>query len=376
MCFPIQNAHFIMSNTKDFFNKQLYSFEIGQHRNQEIIRIIFPYDLKLIEHLKKFSKAKWSSSNKNWYVPDNTFYRKLFGLEPKSLGKSALSGIHPVNLPSLERFTEQLQLKAYSPNTIRTYVSEFAQLLITIKSFSVDELNAERLRSYFLFCIKNLKMSENALHSRMNAIKFYFEQVLKRENFFIQIPRPKKPSTLPKALSTNDVKKMLSNIENKKHQLLLKMCYGMGLRVSELVNLKITDIDSNRMQVLVCRGKGKKDRYVNLPETLLKQLREYYKEYKPKKFLFEGHYGGRYAVRSVQQVFKNAMKKVKINKKIGVHSLRHSYATHLIEHGTDIRFVQELLGHKDIKTTMIYTQLTDQTKRKIKSPLDNLFGSE
>ncbi len=366
----------VMPDEMLFFEKHYYSFEQGEFNNQKIIWIVFPYDLKLIEHLKKFSKAKWSRSNKKWYVPDNLFYRKLFGIDQEYLGKSSLIKIHQVNLPALKRFREQLLMKAYSPNTIRTYVTEFAQLLITIKSFSVDELNAERLRSYFLYCIKKLQLSENALHSRVNAVKFYFEQVLNREKFFTQIPRPKKPSTLPKALSAKDIKKMLSSIENKKHQLLLKMCYGMGLRVSELVNLKITDIDSNRMQVLVHQGKGKKDRYVNLPETVLVQLRDYYLEYKPKKFLFEGQYGNQYAVRSVQQVFKNAMKNVKINKKIGVHSLRHSYATHLIEQGTDIRFVQELLGHKNIKTTMIYTQLTDQTKRKIKSPLDNLFGSE
>lgn len=145
----------------------------------------------------------------------------------------------------------------------------------------------------------------------------------------------------------------------------------MGLRVSELVNVKITDIDSRRMQVLV-RGKGKKDRYVVLPASVLGLLRAYYLKYKPKEYLFEGQWGGQYSVRAVQQVFKNTMKKAKINKKVGVHSLRHSYATHLIEQGTDIRFVQELLGHNNIKTTMIYTALTDGAKRKIKSPLDNL----
>ena len=172
-----------MTKNKYFFNKQYYSFEPGQHRKQEIIWIVFPYDLKLIEHLKKFSKAKWSYSNKKWYVPDNTFYRKLFGIEREYSGKCNLIKIHEVNLPALNRFKEQLLIKAYSPNTIRTYVTEFAQLLITIKSFSVDELNAEQLRSYFLYCIKKLQLSENALHSRMNAVKFYFEQVLNRENF-------------------------------------------------------------------------------------------------------------------------------------------------------------------------------------------------
>ena len=206
----------------------------------------------------------------------------------------------------------------------------------------------------------------------MNAVKFYFEQVLYRERFFMDIPRPKKPSILPKAISTHDIKKMLKTIENKKHLLLLKMCYGMGLRVSELVHLKITDIDSKRMQVLICAGKGKKDRYVVLPQSVLEELRAYYKEYRPKTYLFEGQNGAQYSVRSVQQVFKNAMKKANINKRVGVHSLRHSYATHLIEQGTDIRFVQDLLGHKDIKTTMIYTGLTDAAKRKIISPLDHL----
>ena len=146
----------------------------------------------------------------------------------------------------------------------------------------------------------------------------------------------------------------------------------MGLRVSELVHLKVTDIDSKRMQVLICAGKGKKDRYAVLPESVLEELRAYYKEYRPKTYLFEGQSGAQYSVRSVQQVFKNAMKKANINKKVGVHSLRHSYATHLIEQGTDIRFVQDLLGHKDIKTTMIYTGLTDAAKRKIISPLDHL----
>lgn len=261
---------------------------------------------------------------------------------------------------------------AYSPNTIKTYAAEFTHLLKTIKDQPIYDVSANEIRAYFLYCFDTLKLSENLIHSRINAYKYYFEKVLKRESFFIDIPRPKKPSILPKAISKQDIKKMFLVVKNTKHLLLLKMCYGMGLRVSELVNLKITDIDSKRMQVLIDRAKGKKDRYVMLPQSILEELRTYYLEYRPKMYLFEGQYGGQYSVRSVQQVFKNVMIKAKINKKVGVHSLRHSYATHLIEQGTDIRFVQELLGHKDIKTTMVYTGLTDVTKRKIISPLDNL----
>lgn len=361
-----------MEDNPEKFQLNHYSFEIGEHQNNSVIWISFPYNQEHINHLKSHTKAQWSATNKKWYVPDITSYRKLFGLEMKYFGKSALAAIHPVNQPALNRYIEQLQLKGYSQNTIRTYVTEFSQLLKTIKSVPVGELGAEKLRSYFLYCIKKLRLSENMIHSRMNAVKFYFEQVLNREKLFLEIPRPQKPSTLPKAISTKDIKRMFETLENVKHRLLLKLCYGMGLRVSEVVNLKITDIDSNRMQVLVRQGKEKKDRYVNLPESVLGELRTYYLKYKPKEFLFEGQYGGQYSVRAVQLVFKDAMKKAKIDKKVGIHSLRHSYATHLIEQGTDVRFVQELLGHKDIKTTMIYTNLTDQTKRKIKSPLDNL----
>ncbi len=354
------------------FNPENYVFETGQHKNKNVIWISFPYDSELINQLKNRVKAHWSQSNKKWHVPDNLQHRKLFGIEPNYYGKAAFLDISPVNQPALKRYVELLKLKGYSPNTIRTYSTEFVQLLKILKNHPVEDLSSEQLRSYFLYCTATLKLSENLIHSRMNAIKFYFEQVLHRDKFFMEIPRPKKPSLLPKAISTRDVKKMLDAIDNLKHQLLLKMCYGMGLRVSELVHLKITDIDSKRMQVLVSCAKGKKDRYVVLPESVLEQLRAYYQEYKPKEYLFEGQFGGQYSVRSVQQVFKNVMKKARINKKVGIHSLRHSYATHLIEQGTDIRFVQELLGHKDIKTTMIYTSLTDLTKRNIKSPLDHL----
>ena len=146
----------------------------------------------------------------------------------------------------------------------------------------------------------------------------------------------------------------------------------MGLRLSEIVNLKIRDIDSNNMQVFLEKGKGKKDRYANLPQSILEQLRKYYKKYRPKIYLFEGQDGGQYSRRSVQKVFKTALRKAGINKQVGIHSLRHSYATHLLEQGTDIRFIQELLGHNSIKTTLIYTNVTNKSLRNIISPLDKL----
>lgn len=372
LCFTYTKYAYMSKQKQSIFLKENYTFKEGKHNNKNVIWIKFPYNLQLISNLRENTTAKWSNSNKMWYVPNNPHYKNLFNLSQKSYSISSLNAVSSINQAALKRYEEQLRLKGYSANTIKVYTGEFIQFLKTLKNTPAQNIDAEKLRSYILYCIKKLNLSENAIHSRLNALKFYYEQVLHRDKFFVEIPRPKKPSTLPKALSVNDVKKMFAVTQNLKHLVLLKMCYGMGLRVSELVNLKIEDIDSDRMQVHIRSGKGKKDRYTILPESILTELRNYYKEYKPVEFLFEGQYGKQYSIRSAQQVFKTAMNKAKIKKRVGVHSLRHSYATHLIEQGTDIRFVQELLGHKDIKTTLIYTSLTDTAKRKIKSPLDRL----
>jgi site-specific recombinase XerD len=296
------------------------------------------------------------------------------GMDPRTeMGKTVMSQIHPVNQPALKQMHELLVLKGYSPNTIRIYCTEFSQLLYLLKDTYVDTLTPERLRSYFLYCAQKLKISENAIHSRINAVNFYFDQVLRREkNVFEEIPRPKKRSILPKVISKNDVAKIFAQVDNLKHQMMLKLCYGMGLRVSEIVNLKITGIDSERMLVHIENAKGKKDRYVTLPSSILEDLRNYFRTYRPKIYLFEGQYGGQYSIRSVQAVFKNAMQKAKINKTVGIHGLRHSYATHLLEAGTDMYFIQKLLGHSDIKTTEIYAKVSNRQLGNIKSPLDDL----
>lgn len=351
-------------------NNSLLSYKLGSHNGNEVIWLFFEKNETLISEVKKLVSARWSASNRAWYVKDNNHFRELFGLPPKSTGKEIILSIHTVNQAAFERLHQELQLKGYSANTIKTYTQEFAQLLTLLKTYPVDSLEPMRLRAYFLYCINTLKMSESHLHSRINAIKFYFEQVLKKERFFFEIPRPAKPAALPKVLDKRDILKMFQKTENIKHRLMLKLCYGMGLRVSEVVQLKVEHIDSKRMQVLIHRSKGKKDRYVHLPESVLEELRSYYKQFKPKEFLFEGQYGGMYSIRSVQAVFKSAMLKANINKRIGIHSLRHSYATHLLEHGTDVAFIQKLLGHSDIKTTQIYLQVGERNLSGIQSPLD------
>lgn len=350
-----------------------YTFKIGEHKGKKVIFIQFPYNQKLINDLKqKVKYARWSSSKKMWHLPDLPAVRKQFNLPQENIISKKINKINPVNQEALQAFIQQLELKAYSENTVRLYVAEFMHLLQLINNYSVKNLTPKKLKDYFLYCVNNLNMKERKMNGKINAIKFYFEQVLHQPKMFFDIPRPKKPITLPKMLSVNEIKSIFSVVTNQKHLLILKLCYGMGLRVSEVVNLKISDIDSDRMQVLVEAAKGKKDRYVNLPETVLTLLRNYYKIYRPKNWLFEGQYGGQYSIRSVQAVFKNAMKKAGINKQIGIHGLRHSYATHLLESGADLRFIQELLGHHNIKTTQIYTHVSKQSVKNIKSPLDTI----
>lgn len=354
-------------------NLEQYQFSIGTHRDKNVIWIRFDYSAERKKALRqRFPSARWSQGHKAWYLPDLKSVRYALGLNQKSPEQVYLNLVHPANQAALQQYIEQLKLKAYSLNTIRQYVSEFMHLLGLLQEKNVNDLSPARLKAYFLYCITTLKMKERKMNGKINAIKFYYEQVLHREKMFYDIPRPKTPQTLPKMLSKKEIKALFKQVTNKKHLLILKLCYGMGLRVSEIVNLKVNHIDSSRMLVLIAGAKGKKDRYVNLPESVLLLLRDYYKMYKPQEWLFEGQYGGQYSIRSVQTIFKNAMKKAKINKQIGIHGLRHSYATHLLEAGADLRFIQELLGHHSIKTTQIYTHITDKSKANIKSPLDFL----
>lgn len=350
-----------------------YKFKLGTHRNKKVILIYFEYTIELKEALRKrFPSARYSKTKRCWYLLDLPSIRKLLNISQANLVEKYIDKIDPINQKPFKLYVEQLELKAYSQHTKTIYISEFLHLLKLLKSYNINDLTPDRLRDYFLYCVQVEKMKERKINGKINAIKFYFEKVLHHDKMFFNIPRPKKPQTLPKMLSKTDIKKIFNCIINKKHLLMLQLSYGMGLRVSEVIALKISHIDSHRMQVLIAGAKGKKDRYVNLPESVLNLLRNYYKAYRPKDWLFEGQFGGQYTTSSVQKVFKRAMKKAGINKNIGIHGLRHSYATHLLEAGADLRFIQELLGHHSIKTTQIYTHVTKATTQSIKSPLDVL----
>ena len=205
------------------------------HKEQNIISVQFDYDKELIRRFRQLPGARWSNTMKSWYLPDTADYRKRFGLKEKSpVGKEVLLKIAGANRPAFETMEQELILKNDSISTRRTYLLEFAQLLYVLKDTPVEKLSYERLRGYFVWCLTEQKISANQLHSRINAIKFYFEKILKRENFSYEIPRPKKPFILPKVLGENAVVKLLAAAANAKNKLMLSLCYGMGLRVSEI----------------------------------------------------------------------------------------------------------------------------------------------
>ena len=205
-----------------------------------------------------------------------------------------------------------------------------------------------------------------------NGLKFYYEKVLDKPVEKYYVPRPRKEKKLPEVLSEQEVTKILKQIKNLKHKCIIYLIYSAGLRLTEAVHLKISDIQSDRKQIFIRSAKGNKDRYVILSDIILELLRKYYKVYHPKKWLFEGLPGKQFSKRKIQRILKEAVGKAGIKKKATTHTLRHSFATHLLEHGTDLRYIQELLGHKSSKTTEIYTHVTHTAKNKIVSPLDNL----
>ncbi len=277
-------------------------YTLISHKGESRISVNFQFNNLLNIRIKKVDGAKWSKSLKCWHIPDTPANRKKCKLPQKNLSalvpqtpiqtnKSALVYLSKNNNEQMQKFLVQLQLKAYSPSTIRTYKNEFAQLLHLLKIIPAQNLQAEHLQRYLLFCIQH-GLSENTIPSRINALKFYYEQVLHNEKMFFEIPRPKKPLLLPGVFNKEEIASILNSVNNLKQKTILMLAYACGLRVSEVVSVCISDIDSKRMIIHLHGAKGKKDRIVNISPTLIVMLREYYKLYKPKKYLFEGQYMG------------------------------------------------------------------------------------
>jgi len=268
-------------------------------------------------------------------------------------------------------YIELLETKRYSFNTARTYISMFSEFARHFTGKPLIEIDELDIKEYIHAIVKQGK-SGSYQNQVINAIKFYYEQVLDMPQRFYEIDRPRAERKLPSVLSEEEISRIISVTSNLKHKSILVTIYSCGLRLSELLNLKITDIQSDRHLLLIRDAKGNKDRTTILSETTINLLRKYYLSYRPKVYLFESPNGGRYSCKSVQSIVKHALSMAQIDRPASTHTLRHSFATHLLENGTDLRYIQMLLGHSSPKTTEIYAHVSTKSLRGVVSPIEKL----
>lgn len=275
---------------------------------------------------------------------------------------------------AIDQMSHKLKMKRYAESTIKTYIIMIKKFFRFTYPLSIDMINQDVVYHYFNEIVLKQKVSASYQNQSINAIKFYLEQVLDHEKTVYDIDRPRKLKSLPKVLSQMEVQKIIENVKNIKHKAILSTIYGCGLRISECTNLRLTDVDSDKNRIWVRNTKGRKDRLTLLPKVLLAMLRTYFVAYKPKIWLFESPNGTQYSTSSIRKVFLRAKSAARIRKPATVHTLRHSFATHLLESGTNLRYIQKLLGHNSSKTTEIYTHVAESNLTSVVSPLDSIIN--
>jgi integrase/recombinase XerD len=342
--------------------------KIITHKSEHRIGVYFEKNNTLQQWIKTFTDARWSATKRCWHIPDTDANRQKLHIPSAHTLLPNAEGI-----ASIETFKRYLLSKRYSPNTINTYSEALKSFLTFCNTKAIKDISNDDVIAYNNDYILKNKFSSSYQNQIVNAIKLYFRIVKETSIDIDKIHRPKREKVLPNVLSKEEIKAILEAPKNLKHKAMLSMIYSCGLRRSELLNLKPNDIDSKRNVVIIRQSKGKKDRITPLSPKILELLRDYYKEYSPKTYLFEGQEKNtQYSARSLEEVLKKSIKLATINKPVTLHWLRHSYATHLLESGTDLRYIQELLGHNSSKTTEIYTHVSTKNIQQIKSPFDDL----
>lgn len=333
----------------------------------------FPYNQEIVSAVRKLPERSYDSKKKEWHIP-------ISAISPAQL-KQSLSSIAKVEFEKFEvaskpvelpvEFIDHLTRRRYSKSTIRNYSHHLGRYLCFIQSLDLQDQD-QQIYAYINYISDEKLVSNSYQNMAINAIKFYVETVQGRKMPALSL-RPRKTRRLPVVLSKQEVTSIINQIRNMKHKLIISLIYSAGLRISEAVNLEIKNLDSVRGIILIVQSKGKKDRQVPLSEKIYSMIEQYLKEHKPKRYLFESIQPGvKYSTKSIQNIFKLASQKAGIKKHATVHTLRHSFATHLLESGTDLRIIQEILGHSSSKTTEIYTHVSTTTISKIRSPFDEL----
>ena len=354
----------------------IYSPRPGSNR----IKVYIPYNMEDERALLKRMETRfyhatqklWSVVNtKNNFELLKTMFSGKFKIEEeeRKVHRPKFT-LNEASLQAMSKAEQKLILKGYSPNTLKSYKSELASFLKYFENHDLKNITKDQIESYIYYMITKYKIGESKQNSAINSIKFYYEQVLAMPREYYDIQRPKRANQLPNTLSVEEVFKLINSPSNLKHKAILYTIYAAGLRMSELLNLRIKDIRSKETYIFIKGAKGKKDRHTVLSENLLKLLRKYYKKYLPSYWLFEGQDGGKYSASSIQSIFRRAQKISGANPWSTPHTLRHTFATHLLENGENLRNIQVLLGHESSKTTEIYTHVVGVNNKKMKNPLD------
>lgn len=350
----------------------------GQHTPNQIrmwknedgrIAVSFPYNPIYTTKIKTINEYRWHPEEKYWSLPysEDVLEKILFAFNGERID------VDPALY--LEDLRRELKSRKYSSKTIKAYLHSNGDFMNFVKKNPMEVSN-EDVRSYLSYLAEDRNFSASSLNIAINALKFYYGEMLKLD-FVFEIKRPVKDRKLPVVLSREEISWILTNVRNIKHKAILMVTYSAGLRVGEVVKLRVEDIDVERRLIHVKGAKGRKDRYTILSEVAMKMLKLYVESYQPEKWLFPSKDANLHiTVRTVQRVFEQARNKAGIKKDVTVHSLRHSFTTHLLESGTDLRYIQELIGHMSSKTTEIYTHVSNRELGKIKSPIDSILSLE
>lgn len=274
----------------------------------------------------------------------------------------------------MDKANQYLSLGHYSPLTIRNYLTELRYLFVYYADVNPQEFTEDMVMQYLLYLSKTLGCSRVKCKMAAQSISFFFRHVLKQVYVIPTVIYPRKSTKLPAVMHASEIKTLIDGVQNIKHRTIIMMLYSTGMRLGEIARLKITDIDSKHMRIKVVQGKGAKDRYTILSEQVLQELRAYYIIYKPQVYLFNGSGTGKpISVRNIQHLVQKALAQVGLNSKnYTVHTIRHSFATHLVDNGTDLHTVKELLGHSNLQTTLRYLHLTSTRIQGIVNPYDTL----
>ncbi|MCF7793958.1 MAG: site-specific integrase [Candidatus Cloacimonetes bacterium] len=335
-------------------------------KDEKRIALIFKYDREVIDLIKQIEGRKWSVNDKFWHIP----YQEEVIQKLNKQFKDKLEFVEYSEVPA--EYIDALVREDYNESTIKTYSQNFRKFLKHYPNTKPADITPDQIRKYIVYLVEEKKCSPSYQNNAITAIRFYYTKVLDRELDDYYAPRPHRPKSTPKVLNEHEVATILKYVTNLRDKCMIFLVYSAGLSPSEIIYLKPEHIDSKAMKIFISSAKGDKDRYVVLAEKLLVFLQKYFKQYKPKMWLFESNPGKQYSKRKLQKAFQTAVKRSGIKKTATLTILKNSFAVHLIEKGVDIRYIQKMLGHKQTKTTMKYLKASKKDIKAITSPLDNL----